>query len=110
VSRADEIAAVKGLDIVMIGTNDLALALGHPAEFGHPEVVKAYETVAAACRKHGKWLGSGGVYDVALVRRYVEIGVRFHLATGDTRLLMSAGQQCVNSLREIPVPAETIAA
>lgn len=106
VARADEIAAVDGIDILMIGTNDIALAMGHPAEFGHSDVVEAYKTVAAACRKHGKWLGSGGVYDVELVRRYVEIGVRFHLAAGDTRMLMVAGRQCVTSLREINVPEE----
>jgi 2-keto-3-deoxy-L-rhamnonate aldolase RhmA len=105
VSRADEIAAVKGLDIVMIGTNDLALAMGHPAEFGHHDVVKAYETVAAACKKHGKWLGSGGVYDVKLVQRYVEIGVRFHLSVGDVRMIITSGQQAVKELREVAIPA-----
>lgn len=101
VERADEIAAVDGVDIVMIGTNDLALALGHPQEFGHPEVAKAYETVAAACKRHGKWCGSGGVYDIDLVRRYIGMGVRFLLAAGDTGLMMSAGTQRVASLREI---------
>jgi 4-hydroxy-2-oxoheptanedioate aldolase len=105
VSKADEIAAVNGLDVVMIGTNDLALELGHPGEFGHPEVVEAYKTVAKACKKHGKWLGSGGVYDPALVQTYVDIGVRFHLAAGDTRLMLTAGTQCVNQLRALNVGA-----
>ena len=101
VARADEIAAVDGVDVVMIGTNDLALALGHPQEFGHPEVVKAYETVAAACKKHGKYLGSGGVYDPDLVAKYVGIGVRFLLAAGDTGLMMTAGRARVETLRGI---------
>jgi len=103
VSRADEIAAVDGIDIVLIGTNDLALALGHPQEFGHPEVVKAYETVAAACKKHGKYLGSGGVYDPDLVAKYVGMGVRFLLAAGDTGLIMTAGRARTATLREIKV-------
>lgn len=101
VAQADEIAAVDGIDIVMIGTNDLAMALGHPQEFGHPEVVGAYETVAAACKRHGKWLGSGGVYDIDLVRRYVGMGVRFLLAAGDSGLMITAGRERVGSLREI---------
>jgi 4-hydroxy-2-oxoheptanedioate aldolase len=105
VSRADEIAAVDGVDVVMIGTNDLALALGHPQEFGHPDVVKAYETVAAACKKHGKYLGSGGVYDPDLVAKYVGIGVRFLLAAGDTGLIMAAGRQRTAQLREIKTGA-----
>jgi 2-keto-3-deoxy-L-rhamnonate aldolase RhmA len=103
IARADEIAAVEGVDIVMIGTNDLAMALGHPQEFGHPEVVSAYETVAAACKRHGKWCGSGGVYDLDLVRRYVGMGVRFLLAAGDSGLMISAGRDRVGSLREINV-------
>jgi len=103
VAKADEIAAVEGIDIVMIGTNDLALALGHPGEFGHPEVVQAYETVAAACKKHGKYLGSGGVYAPELVARYVDMGVRFLLAAGDVGLILTAGQQRVATLRGIPV-------
>ena len=101
VSRADEIAAVEGVDVVLIGTNDLALALGHPQEFGHPEVVKAYETVAAACKRHKKYLGSGGVYDPVLVQKYVDMGVRFLLAAGDTGLMMTAGRQRTATLREI---------
>lgn len=101
IARADEIAAVDGVDVVMIGTNDLAMALGHPGEFGHPEVVSAYETVAAACKRHGKWCGSGGVYDLELVRRYVGMGVRFLLAAGDSGLMIAAGSARVGSLREI---------
>lgn len=103
VARADEIAAVEGVDIVMIGTNDLAMAMGHPQEFGHPEVAKAYETVAAACKRHGKWLGSGGVYDPELVSRYVDTGVRFLLAAGDSGLMIAAGRQRVDLLRKIAV-------
>jgi 4-hydroxy-2-oxoheptanedioate aldolase len=38
IGRLDEIAAVPGVDVVNIGVNDLALALGHPGEPQHPEV------------------------------------------------------------------------
>jgi len=105
VSQADEIAAIEGVDIVMIGTNDLALALGHPGEFDHPKVVSAYETVATACRRHNKYLGSGGVNAPDLVTRYVDMGVRFLLAAGDTGLVISSGQQRVKTLRNIKVNA-----
>lgn len=103
VAQADEIAAVEGVDVVMIGTNDLAMAMGYPQQFGHPEVVKAYETVAAACKRHGKYLGSGGVQDPELISRYVGIGVRFLLAGGDSTLLLGAGRQRVETLRKINV-------
>jgi 2-keto-3-deoxy-L-rhamnonate aldolase RhmA len=101
IDQADEIAAVDGLNIVMIGTNDLAMSMGHPGDFGHAKVVAAYEKVAAACKKHGKWFGSGGVYDVGLLNRYIGMGVRFLLAGGEIGLMMAAGRQRVAALREI---------
>ncbi|MEJ0068022.1 MAG: hypothetical protein WDO24_04025 [Pseudomonadota bacterium] len=33
-----------GVDILLIGTNDLTMELGIPGEFTHPKVVAAYET------------------------------------------------------------------
>ena len=100
VARADEIAAVEGIDVVMIGTNDLALALGHPQEFGHPEVVEAYQTVAAACRRHGKWLGSGGVRVPELAQDYIAMGARFFLAGQDIGFMMAAARERANILRQ----------
>jgi 2-keto-3-deoxy-L-rhamnonate aldolase RhmA len=101
IARADDIAAVKGLDVVMIGTNDLTYASGHSGDPGHPEIIRAYETVAAACKKHGKYFGAAGVNDHALIARFVGMGVRFLLGAVEIRLLMSAGSKAVASLREI---------
>jgi 2-keto-3-deoxy-L-rhamnonate aldolase RhmA len=50
---------------------------------GHPKVVDAYRTVGAACRKHGKVLGMGGVYDEENASRYVGMGARFVLTGSD---------------------------
>ena len=48
---------------VLIGTNDLCAELGIPGQFGDAQVEDAYRTVIAACRKHGKHPGMGGVYE-----------------------------------------------
>jgi 4-hydroxy-2-oxoheptanedioate aldolase len=101
IAEADKIAAIDGIDIVMIGTNDLAMSMGRPGDFGHPDVAAAYETVCAACKKHGKYAGSGGVYDVGLIAKYVDMGVRFLLAGGEIGLMMAAGRQRTATLREI---------
>jgi len=104
ISRADEIAAVPGIDIVMIGTNDLAMALGRPGQYEHSDVVGAYQAVAAACHRHGKWLGSGGIGDIKLAHRYIAMGVSFFLATHDIGLILTAGAQRVTALREAGPP------
>jgi 4-hydroxy-2-oxoheptanedioate aldolase len=99
IANADGIAAVPGIDVLLIGTNDLCMELRIPGELGHPQVADAYERMIAACRAHGKWPGMGGVYDEALMQRYIGMGARFVLAGGDLGFLMSAAAKRTEFLR-----------
>src|SRR5215831_4854840 len=101
ISNAEAIAAVDGIDSLMIGTNDLCIEMGIPGELANPKVADAYGAVVAACRKHGKWPGMGGVYDEPLMRRYVDIGCRFLMAGADLAFMMSAGAKRTEYLRNI---------
>jgi 4-hydroxy-2-oxoheptanedioate aldolase len=105
IGRADEIAAVPGIDVVMIGTNDLALAIGKPGDFGSAEIESAYRAVAAACTKHKKWMGSGGLNDIAHFRHYVGVGARFLLTGSDAGTLFAGARQRAEGLRQIAVPS-----
>jgi 4-hydroxy-2-oxoheptanedioate aldolase len=100
IANADAIAAIKGVDVLLIGTNDLMMELGHPGELGHPDAVRAYEQVIAACRKHGKWPGMGGVYAEELMTKYVAMGMRMILAGNDLGMMMTAASQRAKFLRE----------
>ncbi len=93
VENADAIAAVPGVDCVLIGSNDLAATMGIPGELGHDRIAAAYETVIAACGKHDKYPGMGGIYDHALMEKYVTMGARVCQGGGDTALMMSAGKE-----------------
>src|SRR6202012_6272277 len=46
--NAEKIAAVPGVDSGRIGTNDLAMEMGIPGQFGHEKMVDAYRKVIAA--------------------------------------------------------------
>lgn len=92
IANADAIAAVPGIDVLLIGTNDLTCEMGIPGELMHERVASAYETMVAACRKHGKWAGMGGVYSEEGLRRYIGIGAQMILSGSDLSLLMAAGQ------------------
>ena len=61
IDNAEEIASVPGIDALLIGTNDLTLEMGIPGELGHANIMTAYERVVAACEKHSKFPGMGGV-------------------------------------------------
>jgi len=99
VANAEAIAAVPGVDALLIGTNDLAMEMGIAGDFANPRIASAYETVISACKKHGKFPGMGGVYNEDLMRRYIALGMRFILSGGDTGMLMQAATQRATFLR-----------
>jgi 4-hydroxy-2-oxoheptanedioate aldolase len=99
VANADAIAAVPGVDALLIGTNDLAAEMGITGDLGNARIAGAYEIVITACRKHGKFPGMGGVYSDELMRRYVGLGMRMILSGGDLALLMQAATQRSTFLR-----------
>jgi 2-keto-3-deoxy-L-rhamnonate aldolase RhmA len=90
VANADEIASTKGVDALLIGTNDLCFEMGIPGQFNDPKVKDAYTKVIAACRKHGKFPGMGGMYTPELLERHIGMGVQLILSGSDFSLLMQA--------------------
>ena len=99
IANVEAIAAVPGVDVVLIGTNDLAAEMGIPGDFAHPKIAAAYKKVIAACKKHKKWPGMGGVYSEELMKKYVGMGMRIMLAGGDVGMLMQAATQRTEFLR-----------
>ncbi len=99
--NVEAIAAIEGIDALLIGTNDLCMEMGIPGQVGDPRVVEAYERVIAACAANGKWAGMGGVYDPPLMRRYVEMGVRLLLAGNDLPLMMAAASERAAEMRAL---------
>jgi 4-hydroxy-2-oxoheptanedioate aldolase len=102
IANADAIAAVPGIDVLLIGTNDLCAELGIPGDFTNERVVEAYRAVVAACKKHGKHAGVGGVYTEELLTRYVGMGCHFVLAGQDASFLMAGAAQRTGFLRQLP--------
>ena len=100
IANAEAIATVDGIDVLLIGTNDLAIELGIPGELGHEKVTDAYTRMVAACRKHGKWPGMGGVYVDELLGKYIAMGMRMILAGNDLTFLMAAAGRRARLLRQ----------
>ena len=96
IAHSDEIAAVEGIDIIMIGTNDLAASSGIPGQVGHERISEYYKIVAKACKKHGKWMGMGGVPQPEIQEKYINMGARFLLAGQDLTYLLGAARTTVD--------------
>lgn len=99
IDNAEAIAAVEGIDVLLVGTNDLCAELGIHGDFGNRKVEECYAKVIAACRKHGKHPGMGGVYDHALFPKYVGMGMRFILSGSDASFLMAGASARAAFLR-----------
>jgi 2-keto-3-deoxy-L-rhamnonate aldolase RhmA len=97
IENAEAIAALPGVDIVGIGTNDLAAEMGVTGQFRHPEVRKAHEAAIAACRRAQKPLAIGGIGDVAYAAELIRLGAAPFMFTGiDTDLLLAAARDRVS--------------
>ncbi|MBI4194711.1 MAG: aldolase [Betaproteobacteria bacterium] len=101
IALADEIAALEGVDVLLIGTNDLCAEMGIPAQFTDPRVEAAYKAVIEACRKHGKFPGMGGVYEPGIMEKYIQMGMRFILSGSDLSFLMAGAKERSAFLRGI---------
>jgi 2-keto-3-deoxy-L-rhamnonate aldolase RhmA len=99
VANADAIAAVPGIDVLLFGTSDLTADMGISGQIGHARVQEAYRSVAEICRRHGKVLGMGGVYDNKFAREYMALGARLVLGGNDHQFLMSAATARAELLR-----------
>jgi 2-keto-3-deoxy-L-rhamnonate aldolase RhmA len=103
IKNAEDIAEVDGVDVLLIGTSDLSSELGVAGQMGHPKIIDAYATVAAACRKHGKVLGMGGVYDEENASRYVGMGARFVLTGNDHNYMLMGANTRSSFFTGLPV-------
>ncbi len=99
IDNIDAIAAVEGVDALLIGSNDLSTEMGIPGEFGHARIEQAYAATIAAAQKHGKIAGLGGIYDETLVEKFVGMGVRMILGGSDISFLMAAASARSTFLR-----------
>jgi 4-hydroxy-2-oxoheptanedioate aldolase len=99
---ADEIAAVEGVDIIMIGTNDLCADMGIDGQFEHRKVKDAYLRVIEACRRHGKATGVGGLASrPKLIEEFVRAGARYVSSGADLSFILSAGAARAKEVRGI---------
>lgn len=98
VANAETIAAVPGVDALMIGANDLAADMGHVGAVDHPEVLAAFAMVARAAQAHGKVFSVIGVAEALLPSHAHALGAKLIIATNDINLLIDGGLATVARL------------
>ncbi|KIL92422.1 hypothetical protein FAVG1_04833 [Fusarium avenaceum] len=103
IEKVDEIAAVDGVDVLLIGSNDLSIELGVPGGFQTQEFRTALELVSTVCKKHGKTFGLAGIYDAPEIQDWAlnTLGARFILGQQDSGLIAREGKRNAQALDNI---------
>lgn len=98
VANADAIAALPGIDMLFFGAVDLSIDLEIPGQFGHPLIQQAFRDASAVCKRHGKYLGMGGIYDQEWTRLYMSLGAQFVAGGSDQAFMLQAAKARANFL------------
>jgi 4-hydroxy-2-oxoheptanedioate aldolase len=100
--NVEEIAAVDGIDMMMVGTNDLTAEMGIAGDFDHPRVRDAFARTIDACRRHGKHVGVGGLASRPdLVAQFVKLGARYVSTGTDLNFLLAAATQKAQQVTDL---------
>ncbi len=96
--RADELLAIPGVDVAMVGPSDLSVSLGIPGEFDHPRLVSCVLALIKACNARHVVPGIHCRNEV-LAAQWIERGMRFVGAGGEHSLLFEKARQTASQLR-----------
>lgn len=97
VEKIDEIAAVPGIDVLFIGTNDLAFSYGKRGNQNDPEVKQAIAKVLAAGKKNNLPVGRPAAAP-ELIAQYLKEGFRFIQGPADTVMMANGARVLLESM------------
>ena len=60
----------------------------HPGKFNDSKVTDAHKKIIAACRKHGKFPGMGGMYTPELLEHHINMSVQLVLSGSNFQIFM----------------------
>ncbi len=99
VAACDSIAAVEGIDMILVGVSDLSAEMGIHGQYENVDFQRAVESVAAACRSRRVALGMAGIKSLELLNRFVGLGLRFISAGTDIGMMTEAATTRAQALR-----------
>jgi len=102
--NVEEIIATEGVDMLLIGSNDLCGEMGITGQYDHPRLKAAFERCIAAARKVGKHVGVGGLASRDdLMAQFVQMGSRYVSTGTDLSFLISACAARAKFVQQIKV-------
>ena len=97
VEHVDQIAQCDGIDVLLIGPNDLSVSYGCPGDASAEPVVSAIRQTRAACLAHGKLFSMHASVD--MIRTYDSPAMQFAVTSIDVSILEQGFQRAGRELR-----------
>lgn len=98
IDAIDDIAAVEGLDALLVGPADLSNSLGIGGQFNHPLMDEAIAKVAQAATRHDKVFGIHSGEE--LLKKWIPSGCILRMNSMDITLLCD-GMRSIGRLRDV---------
>lgn len=99
IEAAEDILSIDGIDMVMVGANDLTADLGIAGDYDNTRLHDAFQHTMDVCKKYNKHMGIGGLTGRPdLVARFVKMGARYVSCGTDVGFLLAA---CTSKVKEV---------
>jgi len=97
-ANVDDILLVPGIDVAVVGNDDLSLGMGILGQFDSPEYIEAVKSVIAACERHCVLPGIAGG-DPTWVRYWHDQGMRLFWCAADIVSMWNATRSGIAAIR-----------
>ncbi len=95
----DDLLSVPGVDVALIGPNDLSLSLGIPDQMTHPLLVESVQKVVDSCQRHGVVAGMH-IGSIEILQYWMKQGMRMITWSTPLHMMMGAAKAGLQTLRE----------
>jgi 2-dehydro-3-deoxyglucarate aldolase/4-hydroxy-2-oxoheptanedioate aldolase len=96
--RREELLAIPGIDVALVGPADLSVSLGVPGEFEHPKMVETVGGLIESCARHGV---TPGIHcrAASLAAKWVARGMKFVSAGTEHGMLLEKAKESMAELK-----------
>ena len=98
-AAVDQIAATPGIDMLMIGTNDLADGIGLRGQTQHPALLEAFRRIATAARDNLCGFGIMGLPPELIQSHAIALGATAIVVTNETNLISQGGAALLRTIK-----------
>lgn len=101
VEHLEEICDVEGVDLLIVGPNDLSASMGTLSDTRAPIMMPIYDRIAEICKRKGMPFGvSIGPDDRASIQEWIERGVNVISCGDDISFISSGARQTIGMIQD----------